>query len=150
MEVNSDIVHNFLLDLRKREVGKIERAQIVRAYLDERKISQRQLAREIGVAHGTVQDWLLFEKVTETDLKNMKDDGYTETDAYRLLRANGAFHKESIRDVTPVCVDVILSTAIFRLGRVLRSKKIKVNGNTKALIHDLKVLVERLDERCTA
>lgn len=58
MDVPNVIVENTFLDWKKKDVDKEQRSLIIKSYLKERNISQRELARELEVNHSTLQDWV--------------------------------------------------------------------------------------------
>jgi transcriptional regulator with XRE-family HTH domain len=84
----NNVVFNFFLDLRKKEIDKKVRAELINKYLKDNKMSQRQLASELGIPHSTIQDWLLFTRIPKAKYQEYIRKGHTETDIYRALRDN--------------------------------------------------------------
>jgi len=56
ININNKLVFNFLVELKKKEIHPVERAEIIKQYLKDEKISVRQLARELNIPHSTIQD----------------------------------------------------------------------------------------------
>ena len=77
----------YIADLRKDEIDKQERAQIIKRVLVENGWSQRELARQFGFAKSTVEDWLLWDddRVPQLILRGLSD-----TEIYKVLRNNRA------------------------------------------------------------
>jgi transcriptional regulator with XRE-family HTH domain len=86
MEIPTELIENWICDLRKKEIEPIRRAQILRAFLDEKKISARELARRCNIGHSTIDDWLRWEQLQKEQLKELKAVGHTNTEIYRALR----------------------------------------------------------------
>lgn len=85
--VNS-ILFNYFLDLRKKDINKRERAVLLSRYLRENNMSQRQLAKDLGIPHSTVQDWLMINRIGEDEYNKFIEEGMSDTDIYRMLRNN--------------------------------------------------------------
>ena len=85
MEVPDEIVNNWLIDLRKKEVNLFERAKLIRAYLNNKELSIRSFSKEFGFPKSTIEDWLLWEKLTEKEYDKLIELGYTHTDIYCLM-----------------------------------------------------------------
>ena len=62
MEVPSEIIENTIIDWRKKDIPKDQKALLIKKYLDETGMSQGKLAEKLGVAKGTLHDWLHPEK----------------------------------------------------------------------------------------
>lgn len=84
----NDILFNFFLDMRKKDIDKRQRAQLLAKYLEDNNISQRQLAKELGIPHSTIQDWLMLNRISEEEYQKYIEEGMTYTDIYRMLRNN--------------------------------------------------------------
>ena len=46
-------MENFIRDCQKKEIGKIERSNIIKKLLDYKNCSQRQLAEDLGIPYAT-------------------------------------------------------------------------------------------------
>lgn len=88
VEIDNDVLFNLLLDFRKKNISNIERSKILQAYINETKISQRELARELGIPHSTIQDWLLWNKIDNKEYSTLKKQGMNDTSIYKILRNN--------------------------------------------------------------
>jgi transcriptional regulator with XRE-family HTH domain len=87
--MSNDLIFNYLMDLRKKEINPIERAKIINEYLKKENLSQRELAKLIGVSHSTLQDWCMYEKLDNKKYEELKiEKQLNDTDIYRELRNN--------------------------------------------------------------
>jgi len=89
----------YIADLRKDEIDKQERAQIIKRVVVENGWSQRELARQFGFAKSTVEDWLLWddERVPQLILRGLSD-----TEIYKVLRNNRKKVEKKVTSVTGV------------------------------------------------
>ena len=92
-EITKKLRLGFALDLRKPEIDKFERATIIRKVMDDNKWSVRQFSTNIGVSHSTVQDWLLFNNISEAEYEKQRKKGVSESEIYKTLR-NKTKHSE--------------------------------------------------------
>jgi len=83
-----EIIFNWMLDLRKEKISPFERAKVINKYLEEHKLSQRELSKQIGISHSTLQDWCMWSRLTKDRYNELKDSGYNDKSIYRLLRNN--------------------------------------------------------------
>jgi len=88
MEVPEDLVHNWLCDLKKKNINQFERAKIIKLYMKEKSLSGRGFAKEFGIPKSSVEDWLLWLKLSEVEYIKYIEEGKTHTDIYRALRNN--------------------------------------------------------------
>jgi IS30 family transposase len=129
--MNDTLIFNFLMDLKKKEISAMDRAQIINDYLKANKMSQRELARQINVPHSTIQDWCMFSRLTEKEYKIMKHDNkLNDTQIYRTLRNNKTASNEEIVGVTMTQFE--LQKCIDALDRCKRS--VDNTPKTKELI----------------
>ena len=82
------LLFNYFLDMRKKEIDKRERANLIAKYLKETGKSQRALAKELGIPHSTIQDWLMINRISEKKYDELIESGETDTGIYRMLRNN--------------------------------------------------------------
>lgn len=94
-DINKKLRLGFTIDLRKPEIDKFERATIIRKVMDDNSWSIRQLATEIGISKSTIEDWLLFSKLTEKKYEELKTKGVTDTEIYKTLRTKSKETKEN-------------------------------------------------------
>ena len=109
----NNLLFNYFLDMRKKEINKRQRALLIAKYLDENKMSQRELARELGIPHSTIQDWLMINRISEEQYEQYKADGMTETDIYRMLRNNKQAQEDDY-DMHIVKQEIEKSTSKFK------------------------------------
>lgn len=58
MNIDNDIVFNIVQDWKKREISGAQKSVFIQKILDKRNISQRALAKELGVSYSTLHDWV--------------------------------------------------------------------------------------------
>ena len=78
-------MQRYIVDLRKAEIDKVERAQIIKKVIKDNDWSQREFARQFGFKHSTVQDWLLWD---DERVEQLKEKECNDTEIYRVLRNN--------------------------------------------------------------
>ena len=83
-----DVIFNFFVDMKKKNIDKMQRAILLRKYMDKHKLSGRALAKELGIPKSTIEDWLLLSKITQEEYDEMISNGMNYTDIYRTLRNN--------------------------------------------------------------
>ena len=84
----NELLFNFFLDLRKKEIDKRQRAELIAKYLEQTGKSQRALAKELGIPHSTIQDWLLINRIKPETYDKFIEEGENDTSIYRMLRNN--------------------------------------------------------------
>jgi hypothetical protein len=87
-EVVNNLLFNSFLDMRKKEINKHQRAKLLERYMENNNVSGRALAEQIGVPKSTLQDWLMINRISETEYNAYLDKGFSETEIYRMLRNN--------------------------------------------------------------
>lgn len=135
------LIFNYLCDLKKEEIDPKERADLITQFLVENKMSQRELARKIGIPHSTIQDWCLYAKLTPEEIANLKEKyDMNDTQIYRMLRNNKRIEKNEF--VKKTGVEWELEEAIRKLsGYILHPR----GENVKQLIHKLKNILNRME-----
>jgi transposase len=137
-----EILFNYMLDLRKKDINRYERAKLIQKYLHDNKISQRQLAKEIGVPHSTIQDWLLVIRLEPEEYETMKDKGLSDTDVYRHLRNNKTKPK---KEVLETCfLDKEIEKFLTRIKEYITS--FDINNTTTHSKDKIDNLIEHLEE----
>lgn len=138
------LFQRYLCDLKKMDLDKFERAKLIKDYMDKNNLSGRAFAKEFEIPKSTVEDWLLWNKITPARRDELKSKGYSESDVYRLIRDNKT---KDITDMTEF--DHTLDKAI----RVLNSSKSaeKISPYTKEkidlLIKAINTFKFRLEKR---
>jgi len=140
VEIDKDILFNLLLDFRKRNINNIERAKILESYINETKISQRELAKELGIPHSTIQDWLLWNKIDNDKYKNLKKDGLNDTSIYKLLRNNKS------KAINNISIENEIQENIKKCYNILKPfiNSVDKSNNTKNCILELQNLLNRM------
>jgi Trp operon repressor len=113
MQVPDELVFNFLCDLKKKDIDPLQRSRIIQKYMEENALSQRELSKQMGIPHSTIQDWLLFLRVSEEEYKELLNKGVKHTEIYRQLRNNKKMmSKEFLSKST---LDIRIENAISQL-----------------------------------
>jgi len=86
VEISNKALRNLFMDFKKSDFDPKERASLLLQYRDKNGISQRKLAMDIGVPHSTIQDWELWNGISEDKIRCARRNGFTTTDIYRSLR----------------------------------------------------------------
>lgn len=76
----------YVMELRKPEIDVFERAAIISQVLQENGWSIREMGRQYNIPKSTIEDWLLFTKISEEEYDKLLADGVTPTEIYRELR----------------------------------------------------------------
>jgi len=108
-----NVLFNFFLDMRKKDIDKRQRAVLLAKYLKDNKMSQRELGKELGIPHSTIQDWLMINRISEEQYQQYLDDGLTETDIYRMLR-NNKKAEEKDYDLCVLHQEIKVTTSKFK------------------------------------
>ena len=138
--MNNDIIFNFLLDSRKKKVNPFSRAEAIQSYLVSKKISQRELARELGIPHSTIQDWTLWNRITKSEYDKMIKNGLSHLDIYRTLRDGKKENKEKLVNTTKIQIE--LESTIKFINKNI--KNIGSSQRTKELVLELKELLDKV------
>jgi IS30 family transposase len=107
------LVYNLMCDMKKQEIDPIGRAKLIQSYMDDTKISGRELSTQIGIAHSTLQDWLMWNKIDQKQYNNYVQEGHSDTDIYRSLRGGTLSGKHKAID--SALINCIRKLEIFKL-----------------------------------
>ena len=147
MQVDIDIVFNFLCDLKKKDIDKLKRAKLVREYLNETGISERELSRQLGFEdEKRVYKWLLYEKIDPKEYKRLIAEGFHDTDIFDTLNKKQQGHYADMIRSGQTDLDKELSRCIFKLNKIMVSKY-KVSSRTKTLCKELRDIVNLIQAR---
>ena len=80
------LFEHFAYGLRKPELDPRKRAEIIKGYMDQKQVSQREFAKRFGFPHSTIQDWLRILRLPLKEEQALIDTGMTKTDVYKALR----------------------------------------------------------------
>lgn len=75
----------YVIDLRKPDVEKDERAQVIKKMIADKKWSIREFSRKMGFKKSTIEDWLLWD---DPRVPALRKKGLTDTEIYKILRNN--------------------------------------------------------------
>ena len=135
--MNTTLVHNYIMDLKKKDIDRYERAEIMKEYIEKEKISQREFGRRFNIPKSTVEDWLLVTKISKEEYKEVKTkNNLTDSDMYRLLRKSKKKTAREIKEIPGIDIELGKLSFLFQnLSTVLKQKgTIKYTEDTKSLI----------------
>lgn len=124
-EHNTFLSERYVYDLLKPEVDYFERAAILRELIDKKGWSQREFAAAYGIPNTTVQDWLLYNLISEDEYKKKVAEGYTHTAIYRTLREKRNLKGKGNNNKFIMIADVDILLQEFRR----RIKELRTNKN---------------------
>lgn len=146
IKITGDQAFNFLVDLKKRDLNPIDVAQLIQQYLDASKLSQRALAKQIGMPHSTLQDKLSYIKITKKEYTTLEHNGYSKKEIYRLVRDKRNETKNRIQDaLNDPEINLVLKRSIAELNRCINDSD--HNPETFDLLKDLRNLTNTLQFR---
>ena len=140
--MKNKLVFNYLMDLKKLKIDEFERAQIIKQFIDENNLSQRELSRRLKIPKSTVEDWLIYNRVTEKKYKEMKSNGLSKTDIRDILRKDKKRKlPESKLNMTSLDINLIEAVKLLR-PFILEPKS---SPETLNLINELRNLLNRTE-----
>lgn len=140
--MKNKLVFNYLMDLKKLKIDEFERAQIIKQFIDENNLSQRELSRRLKIPKSTVEDWLIYNRVTEKKYKEMKSNGLSKTDIRDILRKDKKRKlSESKLNMTSLDINLIEAVKLLR-PFILEPKS---SPETLNLINELRNLLNRTE-----
>lgn len=145
--IYSELVFNVMLDWRKREIDKFKRAVLIKEYLQTHNMSQRKLAEQLGISKSNIEDWLLYNRLTQKEYQSMRDNGLSDRDIYRALRDNKKVPKEQIISITKLDYDI--EDARKKLHKYITDnlpKSFETQQRIKELINVLNRILMRIEE----
>jgi len=138
--VSDRIIFNMMLDLRKKELDPFERAKIIQDYMKKKKISQRELGKQLGIPHSTIADWCRWNDITEKEYEKMRGNGFNNTDVYRILRNNIARDKSDYFEMTKF--DYELKKIHNYIKKYIKNPE--CSNQTESIINELRNDLNRL------
>lgn len=133
IEIPEIIVENFFLDLKRKDIGETEKAEVIRTYRNAHHLTQRAFGRKFGIPHSTVQDWERILKLSTEQVSLLKEQGFSRTDIYRELRNN---QKNPSAVAATKFIDIELKKAI-QIVRPLVKDSVDYSTETLMLIKEL-------------
>lgn len=64
VEINDEEFFNLMQDWKKKQVSAVRRSNLLQQYIEEKSISQRQLAIELEMSYSTLHDWISMRQIT--------------------------------------------------------------------------------------
>ena len=136
-EYYEELLYNYFMDLRKKDVDRFARAKIIRTYMEKEKLSEPEFAKRLGVPKSTVYDWMIMDKITEDQYETLKTKGLKDTQIYRVLRGNTPIkeikHIEEITRLDSFLEEYIRDIKSFTSGLT----KDMISNMTDDLAHEL-------------
>lgn len=129
-EIAAVLKQRYVLDLKKPDFDKFERANIIRSIMDDKGISIREFARINGLHRSTVEDWLVYDRISEEQYRSMVDKGLTRASIYRELRKD----KKTVKEIS--ALDTFLEEIKHKL-RLYRKENLVPSRKTGDLINQL-------------
>jgi len=137
--IMSGLREGYILDLKKPEFDYFERAAIIRQLLDSKGWSIRQMAAEFKIPKSTIEDWLLYDRITEKKYQELLSKGMVHTEIYRTLRERKA---EPTKHIPIEVVDKELID--MRQSVKKMQTRSTYTTHTESLIDDLQKELNRL------
>lgn len=135
MEINENVMFNILKDWQKRDISPYDKGVMIKAYIEENNISQRELAKKLDISHTTLQTWVSFAKnFKEGQYETLVKAGVPKEDIYKAARAK-------YRGISNNPLDIILSKVLYVI-----EKKPAVNNKTKELAKNVIKELEQIIE----
>lgn len=142
-DLYEEVVFNMLVDLKKKDIDRFTKAKLIKTYIERHRISERELARQIGVHASTLEDWLLYNNITEEEYGVMKGNGLNDTDIYNVIRNAKHKHKKDYVKITKF--DFVIEEVINKLKPFVNAiSKEMVSGNTDNLLVELNDIVNHI------
>lgn len=132
------LIFNLMCDMKKEEIAPIGRARLIQSYIESTGITGRQLAIRLGIPHSTLQDWLLWTKISQSQYQQYQEQGHTDSDIYRSLR--GGTLSGRTKAIDQALQNCISKMELFKI-------KPPYSGDTKNLINQLKHILEVIENQ---
>lgn len=144
VDILKKLTDHYIRDLQKKEIDRFERAKLLQAHIDSEGISQRELGRRYGISKSTVEDWLLWNNITEERYNALIREGASHTDIYRSLREDRGETKSEL-----TTTDVLLKKLISEVRT--HTKTCGMSTETITLLHalrnELNILEMKLEQQ---
>lgn len=136
MNISDDLAFNIVKDWEKRSITPEEKSEFLKEYLKITKISQRGLARKLGISHSTLHDWVSMRQVYKAKALKESESEYSNEDIV-LHDWDSARELKSFKDRKFNELEVLASRLLFVLSK---SKELTPKG--LLLINQLKNEIE--------
>jgi hypothetical protein len=127
LKLSRKVILNLSLDWRKEKINKFERAYLLKQFLESEEVSIRSAGVLLDISKSTLEDWLLWNKIGESEYQELINQGVSHTDIYRSLRDNKqqvSFNKTALEinldrllNILEKPIDLNLST-VKKIGKV--------------------------------
>jgi len=114
MEVSREIVENVILDFKKKDIPKQERAKLLKAYREKYKLTQRAFEEITGISKGTLHDW---------ENPEIRDNRYSNEDK-KLGSLLTSLENITNPDIKLEKVILKIEREIFRLKDIIQRKNV--------------------------
>ena len=139
VDISRQAMLNFFQEFKKKEIDPKERASLLKQFREQNGMSQRALAKIIGISHSIIQDWELWNRITTEQVRHAISKGYTRTDIYRSLRNNSGLEKFKKDNYV---IDCILRDAVKDLKYYIEHRN--YSRETEVLIKELQNTLNRI------
>jgi hypothetical protein len=131
--VDTILKERYVMDCRKPNVQKEDRARIIKALITDLNISIRELGRRMNISKSTLEDWLLWD---DPRVDKMRAKGATDAQIYRVLRNNRkTYAKGKKKELTIALMDEEIRSMASKFKRYV--VKLKYSNETEVLIAEL-------------
>jgi hypothetical protein len=142
VEISNDLLHNIVLDFRKKDIDKITRAKLLRAYLLENKLSLKSACKKLEMPKTSLHDMLAYESMTPEKLEELKEKGFSTTEIDRAVRSKSVDKLETPKK--HCCeLDLFLDYAVSKLKEF--KKEAKFTSETSVLIANTQAVLKDLE-----
>lgn len=142
MEIPTEIVYNFIIDLKKKDIDDISKAKVIKEYMVQHNLSLRSFCKSMNIPKTTVNNWLQFLKVSPEEYRLLELKGYNKTQIRDAVYHNKI--KQLITLEKELDFDIIIEKMITRLKDYTREKP-PVSNNTSMLLYELKETINKVE-----
>lgn len=134
-KIDKKFQESYFLDLKKPDIDKFERAAILGQYLKTNRMSIRSFGEKFNISKSTIEDWLLYNRITKKEYNGMMIKGYTPMQVYKTLRDNKIIKKLNIEKSA---YDKLLTDLDNKTKSLIKGyKKDDISDESEQLIKDL-------------
>ena len=130
MKLERSIAINLLKDWSKSDINKFERARFIETWLKKDKMSIRQLSNLSEIPKSTIESWLVYNKITESEYNKLRKIGFSELEICKSIR------KHQLKKTK---LDVDLEQFLIELRKLNKSVKslIKIPPNNSEIEEEI-------------
>ena len=134
-KINIDLIYNFMVDFKKKDIDQVEQAKIIRYYLNQTGLSERGLAIKLGISKSSLQARLKWGRITNKQIDDLKDKGLTKKEIFRMLNNEKT-------DINAIRIDKAIQDLNIEIRSLIHNPT--YTPNTVILINDLQNNLNRL------